>query len=183
MAERKPLTTSIDSAHKEAIDSDSTRREKALIGYQMAVALWTNQGNQSWARFNVMLVVNGIIIAAIGLASNQNPQPLLTLLLPFAGLLICAIWFILTRREKAYSDYYVMSARELEEKYLSDPVKTVSRSGLFAEGETVIIEISGKPIELHMGKLARVLNARAAANWIIIILAILHVATIVQRLP
>jgi carbon starvation protein CstA len=183
MAEHAPSIADIDSTHREAMDTDPIRRENALIGYQMAIALWTNQGNQYWARFNAMLVVNGIILAAINLASNQRPQPLLTLLLPIAGLLICVIWFILTKREGAYSDCYILSARELEEKYLSDPIKTVSRGGLFAEGKTITVEISGKPIELHMGRLARLLNVKAAAKLTIIIVAVLYIAAIVQRLP
>jgi hypothetical protein len=182
MVECESSTVGIDSSNREAADVHVLRRENALIGYQIAVKLWKNQENQGWARFNVMLVVNGIIIAAIGLADNQSSQSFLASLLPIAGLLICAVWFIFTRREVSYSVYYAMSARELEEKYLSDPVKTVSRGSLFAQGKVVTFEIDGEPTQLRMGTLARVLRERAIADWIIVILAILYVATIVQRL-
>ena len=173
MSESKPST----------VDVDSIRRENALIGYQMAISLWTFQGEQSWARFNIMLVANSIVIAVIGLAfTSQRPVAVFTLLLPIVGLLLCGIWFAHTRREAEYSDYDILSARELEEKYLSDPVKTVSRGGLFAEGATVTIEIGGKTTQLRMGRLARSLRAKAAAKWVILILALLYIATILQGL-
>lgn len=71
------------------------------------------------------------------------------------------------RRETEYANYYVLSARELEEKYLSDPIKTVSRGGFFAEGSTVTIEIDGAPFKRRMSKCARILRARHAANVVI----------------
>jgi len=183
MVEHKSSTVGADSVHREPANAESARRENALAGYQVAIDLWMNQGNQGWARFSVMLVVNSIIIASIGLVgTSQRQQPLLLFLLPIAGLLICAIWFILIRRESAYSDYWVMSARELEEKFLSDPVEIISRGGLFAEGKTVSVEIGGEPIELRMNTLARALRARAAADWMIAILAILYIAIVVQGL-
>lgn len=132
-------------------DGDFARRENALVGYQMAISLWTYQEEQGWARFNFMLVANSLVIAVIGLAlTSQRPLIIFTGLLPVAGLLLCGIWFAVIKRESAYSDYYVLSARELEEKYLFDPVKTVSRGGLFAEGSTVTFEINGKPTNLRM---------------------------------
>jgi hypothetical protein len=164
-------------------DMDTNSRENALIGYQMAIHLWTYQGEQWWARFNIMLVANSIIIASIGLAITSQHQPTaFTLLLPIVGLFLCAIWFILVRREVGYSDYYIMSARELEEKYLSDSVKTVSRGGLFAEGNPVTIEIGGKRKELRMGRLARVLRAKTAANWVIVIMTVLYFAALLQEM-
>jgi hypothetical protein len=157
--------------------------ENARVGYQAAIDLWINQGSQGWARFNVMLVVNTIIIASIGFAgASQQQQPLLKFLLPIAGFLICAVWFILIRRESAYSDYWVMCARELEEKHLSDPVEIISRGGRFAEGDIVNIEITGQSTEWQMNPLARALRARAAADWMVVILAILYIAIIAQGL-
>jgi len=164
-------------------DPNSARRENALVGYQMAIELWTNQGVQGWARFNGMLVVNSIIIAVIGLTiTSQRQLTVLTFLLPLLGLLLCGIWFVLGRREAQYSDYYIHAARELEEKYLSDPVKVISRGGLFAEGQPVTIEISGKSKELRMSKLAQIFRAKTVANWMIAILAIIYIAAILQAL-
>jgi len=160
-------------------DVDAARRQNALVGYQMAISLWIAQGEQGWARFNVMLVTNSVILAAISLAvTSQRPPAVFTLLLPVVGLLFCGVWFVLVRREAAYGYYYILSARELEEKYLSDPIQTVSRGGCFGEGGTVSVEISSKPVQLRMSRMARILRARTAANLIIVVIAILYLAAI-----
>jgi hypothetical protein len=173
-----------ESVTLAAIDDKDlqSRKENAIVGYQVAIDLWKNQENQGWSRFNLMLVVNGIIIAAIGLSGDQNSHAFFSKLLPIAGLLISIVWFFFLRREVAWSTYYALSARELEEKYLSDPVKTVSRGGRFQRGESVTIDIGDKPFELRMGRLGRIIREKAAADWIIAILAVLYVATIIQNL-
>jgi hypothetical protein len=160
-------------------NQDSVSRENALIGYQMAIHLWTYQGEQWWTRFNIMLVANSIIVASIGFTTTSTQHNSFMLILPIVGLLLCAIWFILIRREIGYADYYVMSARELEEKYLQNSVKTVSRGGLFAEGKPVNIEIDGKLKELRMNRLARMMRAKTAGNLVILLIASIYIAAIV----
>ena len=160
----------------------SEQVQNALMGYQVAVDLWINQGNQGWSKFNAMLVVNSIIIASIGfVGAGAGQQSSLILALPISGILICAVWYIHVSRDAAYSDYFVMSARELEEKYLSNSVQTISRGGKFAEGENVHIEIGNNSVDMKMSFLARLLRARGAANWIIVILIFLYAAIILQQ--
>ena len=172
MDEHKPSATESDSA-----------KEKALVGYQMAISLWIHQAEQGLARLNTMLVLNSIIIAVAGLAmTSQRQLGVLALALPLLGMLLCSIWLVLVQREGKYSDYYIRSARELEEKYLSDTVTTVSRGGLFAEDQTITIEINGKCQELRMGRLASRLRAKAAGRWLIVIVILLHLAMILQDL-
>lgn len=166
-----------------AEDIYAARKENALIGYQMAISIFIYQGEQAWTRFNIMLFANSIVIAVIGLAITSNPQQVVfARLLSIVGLLLCGIWFVLMQREAKYSDYYILSARELEEKYLSDPVKTVSRGGVLAEGAPVTIEIGGAPKELRMNRLARILRAKNAGMLVIIILALVYIATILPGL-
>ncbi len=171
----------MDKGRSSVVDVDAVRRENALIGYQMAISLWTYQGEGGWTTFNVMLVANSIVIAVIGFAiTSERPLLVFTLVLPIVGLLLCGIWFVLMRRQTEYSDYYILCAREIEQKYLSDPVKTVSRGGLFGEGGTVTIEIDGESIQLRMSRWARILRAKTAANLVIVIFAFLYIATILQ---
>jgi hypothetical protein len=42
-----------------AVDIETARREKALLGYEMAITLWIFQGQQRWARFNVTIAHSG----------------------------------------------------------------------------------------------------------------------------
>ena len=158
-------------------DVDAARRENALIGYQMAINIFWYQGEQVWARFNVMLFANSVVLGSIGLVfTSQHELDVLTLLLSITGLLLCAIWFMQMQREAEYSTYYILAARELEEKYLSDPVKTLSRGGLFAEGKPITLEIGGEPKPLRMSRLAGTLRSRTAATLVIVILAGLYIA-------
>jgi len=123
---------------------DSERVGKALVGYQAAIDLWTYQGEQWWARFNVMLFANSIVIAAAMLATPSTRAHEgwrlfvdgFSILLPVAGLVLCVVWWLLTEHEIAYAMYYVASARELE-RCLSPCVKTVSRGRCFAQGKNV----------------------------------------------
>jgi hypothetical protein len=79
-------------------------------------------------------------------------MPVLTVVLPVAGLILCIPWFLLTERGFDYHNYYVLSARELEEHYLSDPVKTVSRDGSFGKGESITLEIGGRTTDVTNGR-------------------------------
>src|SRR2546421_1733593 len=113
---------------QHANEADMIRRENARTGYQVAINLWSCECQANWSRSNVMLVANSILIAVLSLALiNQRPLPLLVLYLSLLGLVLCATWFLLTKRGFNYLTYWVMSARELEELYLADPVKTLSR--------------------------------------------------------
>ena len=160
---------------------DEKRRENALIGYQMAIGLWTYQGAQGWARFNVLLFVNGTIIGIIGLImTSGNPQPIATGFLAVMGLLLCCFWLPVIEREDEYATYYVRSARELEEKYLSDSVKTVSRGGLFADGKAVTIDTSAEPGgQMQMSWLASRWPAKLAARVILGLLAVVYISILI----
>jgi hypothetical protein len=169
-------------------DSHSLAEQKALIGYQVAITLWTYQGEQWWARFNVMVAANSIVIGAATLAITsasdlQNLGCLFSVLLiglPIAGLVLCGVWCLLTEREIAYSHYYVRSAREIEERYLSPPLKTVSRGAEFAEGRKVTIELGGESERHRMGWMARRLRAKDAARLVIAVFALLHVVLLLS---
>lgn len=180
------------------------KRETALVGYQVAVDLWINEGQQEWAMFNGMLVGNSILIAAITLVitavlgqyldsklstATSTLQslavfailfmglPQFSLFLSVLGLLLCGIWFAFERRTSQYSDYWVKCARELEERYLADTLNSISRGGTFAEGGTVTVEISGKPTEMRMSRWSRIIRGKAVPTWVTAVLAIIYVAT------
>jgi hypothetical protein len=169
------------SENRTSTDIEAATREKALLGYEMAINLWIFQAEQGWARFNIMLFVNSIILGIIGLfITDSNPKSLWLLpLLAIVGLLLCVIWFLFMKRETEYAYYYIRSARELEEKYLSDTVKTVSRGRLLAEGHEVTIETSDEPTsQVRMSWLAQRLRARSAATVVVVVLVVLYIATI-----
>jgi len=162
---------------------DAAQTEEARIGYQVAVDLWTYEGEQNWARFNVMLVANSIFIAVLGLAvTGQTRSPSISIVLSIVGLILCIAWFIITKRGFDYQTYYVLSARELEERFLSDMVKTVSRGGTFADGRPISIQIDGKPKTLRMSWWSRLARAGSISLTVVLVFAIMYVLAVLQAI-
>lgn len=99
----------------------------ARIGYQVAVDLLIAEGEGIWSRFNVMLLANSIILAIIGLAlTSESTSPVFDIYLPFIGITLCIWWFFLINRSYSYRDYFIHTARELEQQYLASSVKILS---------------------------------------------------------
>lgn len=145
------------TTNNRSVQDDDVRRENARIGYQAAINLWMYEGATSWARLNVMVVANSIIIGAISLLLiNQHPLAILIVSLTILGLVLCITWLSLIMRSFDYHDYWVLSARELEELYLADSIQTVSRGGSFASGNTVQIKIGNNHRNLKMNVLSRI---------------------------
>jgi hypothetical protein len=154
--------------------------ENARIGYQAAVDLWIAEGEQIWARFNAMLVVNSIIVAVIGFAlAGQRMLLVITVSLPIAGLVVCAVWYVLMKRDFEYQAYLIYSAREIEERYLN-PIKTVSRGGAFVGGQAVELVISGASVKRRMSRIARMFRDRTAAYIVILVFAAVYIAMLFQ---
>lgn len=171
---------------RESLDTpqDPAENDKewknASIGYQMAISLWAYQGQQVGARFNIMLVANSIVIAAIALAlTSRSSMSVFTKILPIAGVFLCIFWFLLMKRETKYADYYIKSACELEENYLA-PVVTVSRGALLAKGREVTLKCGCKDEPFQMDCWARLLRAKTIFYLVIVLFILLYAAIIFQ---
>jgi len=164
--------------------SSDYRIEKALVGYEMAITLWTYEGELIWSKFNAMLVANSIVLAIIGILVGSNPStsPMLLVGMPIVGLVLCLQWFLLTERGFSTYVYWILSARELEEQYLAPPIKTVSRGGSFADGEKIGTTINGKIKSYRMGWLSRQLKAKWISYLVIAVFAVMYTLFLVSAL-
>jgi phosphate/sulfate permease len=144
------------------------RADNVRAGYQSAVNLWAYEGGLCWARFNVMLMANSIILTVSGITANQgNRLSLILKVMPIVGLVMCVAWFLLISRAFSYYKYWVMSARELEERLEDAAVKTVSRGATFAAGEEVSFILGGSETKYRMSWLARKAKAEQIAYLVI----------------
>ena len=160
-------------------DADSVRRENARVGYQAAAELWGLLAQETWDRFNVMVFSNSIVIGILGLAiANRLPLKDFVLLLSVAGLFLCAFWTLIMRRGFEYAKYLVWSASELEEHYLGDAVRTLSRGRDFADGKWIQLEIGGKVERLIMSRWTRKLKAEILSYMIVLVFVIIYLAII-----
>lgn len=151
-----------------ALPADDAQREDARVAYSAAISLWAYEGESAWSRFNAMLVANSILLAFIGLLYDTDNQPktLMTGIAGF-GILLCAVWWVLSVRAFAYQNYWVLSARELEERYMSPVVRTAARGGDFAQGRPVELFIGGKTITRRVPWAGRVARVALSSNLII----------------
>ena len=161
---------------KSKESDNQNKKENARIGYQVATTLWTYEGQLVWSKFNAMLVANSIVLAVIGLAiSSQHELPVFTIGMPIAGLIFCAMWFLVTKRGFDNYIYWILSARELEEQHLTDVVKTVSRGGDFADGKEIQLTINGKTKKHQMSWFGRLLRVEWASYLVIAVFAVIYI--------
>lgn len=114
-----------------------------------------------------------VIISAIGLIlSTASSVPPYTVLLPILDLLLCFVWICFTARGFDYHRYWGVCARELEEKYLSDIVRTVSGARSFGNGSKV-----------KLGRLSRLGGQKQVTYFVIsvymavFVFALVYIAT------
>jgi len=171
MNEDRPSEQSKRSHNQDTI-------ENARVGYQAAVNLWTCEGQLIWARFSAMLLANSIIVAVIGIViSADRALPVFSVGMPIAGLILCFVWTLMTKRGFDYYVYWIRSARELEEEFLKDSVKTVSRGGKLVDDEEQESErvIGGGSKPPRMSWLGSRLRIQSASYLVIVVFAAMYV--------
>lgn len=142
--------------------------DDARIAYQTAISLWVYEGNLIWSKFNAMLVANSIVLAVVGFAQSSTVlSHAVKTALPVVGTLLCLFWLHLTKRGFDYCVYWIVSARELEEKYFSAEVRTVSRGGRFANGSRVVLDIDGTATGFQMSRVSRSMTTEWSAYLVI----------------
>lgn len=133
--------------------------EDARVGYQVAVNMWNYEGQILWSKFNAFLIANSILLGGTGLALSEGTTlgacGSFVKVMCIAGILLCVIWFLLMERSWGCYRYWIFSAREIEEKFMSGAVQTISRGGEFADLGNATLEIGGKPQQVKMTLLGR----------------------------
>lgn len=55
-----------------------------------------------------------------------------------------------------FAVFYLLIAREIEEKYLSGDINIYSRGGDFSDGKPIIVNIGGQKLTYRLGFLGRI---------------------------
>lgn len=128
--------------------ADTTERDdqnaigNARVGYQSAISLWGHEGRFLWNKYQAMLVAHSILVAGIVHLLSGERRGLsslcLSALLDTAGLSLCFFWYVMIDRSLKWVDYWIYSARELEERWL-EPVRTIKRGGKLRSSREVHI--------------------------------------------
>jgi len=144
--------------------------ENARWGYQAAISSVISHQDTFWSIFNAMLVANSIVIAGIGFASSD----LFKIFLSMIGGILCLLWLLLSKRHREFVTYYLFSAREIEEEYFPNSVKTFSRGGDFAHGKSVILEIGQSKTKRQMDLLSRWIRGETVAYFVILVFELIY---------
>lgn len=166
----------------------------ARIGYQVAASLEANEVRALWSRFNAMLTANGIIIGVIGWSLNSAITERIPVLMtiPIAmsgfGVILCASWYLLVARKQKFCEYLMLSARELEQRWLCEPVQTLERGGrlvgdkaLKQPQERIKIKLGDQTKEIWMRPWER-WRTRIVSNSIIGLFGILYLVSLISSL-
>jgi len=131
-------------------DKKNNQLKNARVGYQIANEQSMSYASIIWSNFNAMVVANSIIITGTTLLFDTIGYELLKTFFPLIGLFLCLIWLLQTKRSSDFVNYYILSAREIEEKYLIGEVNTISRGGTFSNGGEVKIELKSEQLERRL---------------------------------
>lgn len=153
-------------------------RENARIGYQAAISLHASRVSELWSQFGSFMTANTIVIAAATLLQHGE-IPLFTFGMPIVGIVLCITWLMLHTRGVSYVEYYMLSARELEEQYLNNPLVIISRGGKFASNEIVSLSIGGKPVSKRIKTAGRIMPVRWVAYLAICIFILMYTLIII----
>jgi len=159
---------------------NQNRIENALLGYQVATNLEIYEGHMIWARFSAMLVANSIVIAVTGfiIGQGQGPLPTFSIGMPIAGFILCFLWWIINERGFYYFEFWFCSARELEEMYLKEPVKTFSRGYDLGKGNEIKLTLGGRSEPYRMKGFRRI-RIRWVSYMVIGVFAAIHIMTLI----
>ena len=83
-----------------------------LEEYKLAVELIRDENKLTWERFKLFFVINSALLAAIGYLKHDWPWwplPIASL-----GIVMCIVWWAVSAKNAAYSEYWTQRARELE---------------------------------------------------------------------
>jgi hypothetical protein len=130
--------------------------QNARVGYEAAIALRGYEGTLTWAKFNSMLVAHSIILGTLGLAtaSGKGAAQVVECLTGLglwtvgaAGLALCLIWYLTTRRGIERHAFWADSARLLEERL--GPIENLSRGDRHRRGETIELPRADRLADRH----------------------------------
>lgn len=144
--------------------------EAAKLGYEMAIQLWIYEGNSIWSKFNVMLVVHTILF---NLLASKESSNYISHISAF-GIVISLLWLIMTKKGFYSLDYWIYTARELEENHFNNIIKNVKRGNKFTSGSKITFAFKGNN-SLKIQKPLNWLNNRFSAYIIIYLIIFVYI--------
>ena len=100
------------------------KKNLLLEQWKKAAELHQHNDNLNWQQFNYFLVLNGLLVTALGMiwrddGSATTPahlsQNMLSVLISLLGCVISAVWGLIQKRGQLYQNYRIEQAKKAEE--------------------------------------------------------------------
>ena len=144
-----------------------TKEEKLHSIYEKTIDLYINEGNALWTKFSAVILFHTILILAIvQIIQNRLSLSILPIAFSIIGILCGIIWFFLLERSLMLYDYWIYSAKEMEQM-LSYYPNLITRADKFSQNDEIKFDLNGKikedtskklPVRLHTGILSKYTN-------------------------
>lgn len=92
--------------------------ENARVKYTSVLSIKNSEGEIQWNRYNAILVANTIFVSLFSFAANSDGSaPILKIVvwvIPIFGIVLCFLWYIVTKRGFLWSTFWIKKANEIE---------------------------------------------------------------------
>ena len=146
--------------------------EKNKIGYNAAIQMASSNGNMIWAAFGALIGANAVFVTLIGVVMKLYEDiDLLPILMSLLGIILCVIWFFTISRQFAYTEYWLIYARNLEKKTLAPQVDLLEKGKSYGEGKVIHLEEQ----HIFMPWFGRVFKVKQLASAVIYLFLVLYI--------
>jgi hypothetical protein len=153
LAHNVPFTFRTEICGMTESSNEAANLHSIEVGYQKAIDLWIQEARLFWTQFNIIVVINVLIIT---LAYNKSYSVSPAFISPAIGLVLCLAWIAMMQRTRAYFKYWASAVKELECKLPGSQIQTVTRGALYGDGKRVELEIGDEKHTLQIGWMSRV---------------------------
>jgi hypothetical protein len=150
----------------------SKKKDDIKIEYSGLLSLITYEGQLIWSVFSKLLAVNSFLIAFnVAIIKLFGNYIFIAIGISVLGLIICGIWFNMTKRMFSYYDFRFACLRECEKQLFTDNNCYIEKGKVFARGDTV--KIGEKPYSLK--GLSRIITNQTMIYIIIFVILLLYI--------
>ncbi len=158
--------------------STDNKKNELISAYQKAIDLQIFEGSVNWSRFGTMLTAQIILVAVIALSVQQHFFDKLRLfghpILPVIGILLCVVWWEMTSRGYSWFTYWVLSARELEDKIGNEDIQILKRGERFRDNKVVEFDLIPEKAFYYRPYHSRLIRTDHAAYIAIVLFGLIY---------
>ncbi len=144
-----------------------------LEAYKILVGMLQHDDEQFWRRTDILMALNGALLTVVNLTRPAQSAPAATswkavsLAICVVGVVVCAFWFLISKRGEAFYNHWYDQLEFLETHYLS-PIQVFRTADDFFSKGTV--KLGDEKLELdRLSRSIKIFAAIQALSGIIVL--------------